>query len=621
MTRKNFIIPAIIAAIFLVGGLIGITNNSEKYTTQDEGISIVSETITTTEQPSTKSAAELSSTQSHEDEDDYSWNTSDDIQIQLNDESITSNSSDVHIEKSVATITKAGTYHIEGTLLDGQIVVDTDDDDTVRIVLDDVDITSSDNSPIYVKKADKVVIVLADNTTNYITDGSSYTSEEIEDAPNAAIFSMADLTIYTNDKGVLDISGNYNDGISSKDGLIIKNATIHVDSIDDGIRGKDYLIVENTTINIDAGGDGLKSDNSEDAEKGYITLYNSNITIDSEGDAIAAETAVTMDGGTVDLTSGGGSAYTFNEDVSKKGIKALESFVIHSGTLIVDSADDALHSNNSIVINGGDITLSSGDDGIHADTSVEINGGDLTITKSYEGIEGSLITINDGNIHITASDDGLNVAGGNDSSAMGRPGAGGFDAVQEGAYLYLNGGYVYINAGGDGLDSNGSVAMTGGVVIVNGPTNNGNGPLDYNGSFAMTGGYLVAVGSSGMAQAPTSNISTQASMLVNLTSSQQAGTLVNIADASGNSVLTFSPAKTYQSVLLSSPELEQGETYTLSLGGTSTGSSEDGLYTTGTYNGGTEYTTVTLSGVVTTSGTGGMGGGMPGGDMRGGGRR
>ncbi|WFR63896.1 hypothetical protein P9222_06590 [Paenibacillus amylolyticus] len=175
-----------------------------------------------------------------------------------------------------------------------------------------------------------------------------------------------------------------------------------------------------------------------------------------------------------------------------------------------------------------------------------------------------------------------------------------------------------MNAGGDGLDSNGSITMTGGTVIVNGPTDNGNGPLDYDGTFEMSGGYLVAVGSSGMAQG-TSDTSTQNAIVMTYTSTQKAGTLVHVEDNTGNNILTFAPVKDYQSVVVSSPDLKADGSYVIYSGGTSTGKAVDGLYTDGTYSGGTQVvafqstsnvTWVNESGVTTANtGMGGPGGG------------
>jgi hypothetical protein len=285
-------------------------------------------------------------------------------------------------------------------------------------------------------------------------------------------------------------------------------------------------------------------------------------------------------------------------------MKAGVDITITGGTVNIDSSDDALHSNDSLTIYDGEIVLASGDDGIHADATLEINGGNLTITKSYEGIESATVTINDGTIHIVSSDDAINVAGGADGSSIdGRPGQNAF-ATSGSYHLYINGGYIAIDAGGDGLDSNGSITMTQGTVLVNGPTNDGNSALDYIGTFDITGGFLVATGSSGMAEAPSAS-STQYSILYSFQSQQAAGTLVHIETEDGQAVLTFVPTKTYQSVVLSSPELENGSTDVLYTGGSSTDTVTDGLYTDGTYTAGTQVASLTISGMVTTAGSAG----------------
>jgi hypothetical protein len=274
---------------------------------------------------------------------------------------------------------------------------------------------------------------------------------------------------------------------------------------------------------------------------------------------------------------------------------------IEGGTLEIDSSDDSLHSNDRLAIEGGDLTLTSGDDGIHADTSVTVSGGDLRIAKSYEGLESAAITIEGGNIHLVSSDDGINVAGGNDGSALGgRPGQGTFNASGN-QYLAIDGGYISVDATGDGLDVNGAIAMAGGIVIVSGPTANNNGALDYDGGFKITGGTVIAAGSAGMAQAPDTT-STQNSLMVNFAASQPAGTLVSVQTEAGEEILTFAPARAYQSVVLSSPELEKGTTYVVYTGGTATGTAADGVYRGGQYTAGTKIATLTVSGVVTTSG-------------------
>ena len=528
----------------------------------------------------------------HEESSDYTWNNSQVINIVLNDNGIVVNGSGTTINGSKLTITTGGTYSLNGTLSDGQIVVDSDDNNIVRLVLNGIDITNSTSAPFYIKNSKKTVIVLNDNTENKVTDKASYVYEDTaEEEPNATIFSKDDLSIYGNGKLVID--ANFNDGISCKDGIVIAGGNIEIDAVDDGIRGKDYLVVKDGDISINCSGDGLKSDNDADSAKGYVYIENGTFDINSGADAISGQSDVLISHGTFDLTSGKGSSGYSSGSVSTKGIKAGTSLIIDNGELTINSSDDAVHSNGNLVINGGDITISSGDDGLHADSYLGVNGGDVNIQKSYEGIESRIaISLNGGNIFVTSSDDGINAAGGGGSEGgWGSTGSGNY-------YLYINGGYIVTNAVGDGFDINGSILMTGGEVIINGPTSNANGAIDYDRAFKITDGLFIAAGSAGMAQAP-GTASTQYSVLINFSSTFKAGTLINVQSSSGDEILTFSPLKTFRSLAFSSSKLKSGSTYNIYYGGSSTGTVNNGLYENGTYTPGTKYGSFTISSVVT----------------------
>ena len=558
-----------------------------------------------TSDPSNITIAEAvgSNEDDHEDEGDYIWDSSDVITITLNIDSISvDDENGTTIDETTVTITSAGTYSIKGTLEDGQIIVDTNDEEVVRLILNGVNISSTTNAPVYVANAEKTIIVLADNTENYLTDNGG-------NEDNGALLSRDDLTIYGN--GSLTVSGNANDAIRSNDGLIIKSGNITVTSVDDGIRGKDYLVIKGGNITVNSVGDGLKSDNAEEENRGYISIEDGTIDITStQGDAITAQTDLLVTGGTFTLTSGGGSAVT-PDDVSTKGLKAGVCIVIDDGDFTISSSDDAIHSDHMILINNGTYHIASGDDGIHADTSLEINGGIFVISQSYEGLESTIVTINNGHFQIYASDDGINSAAGGGGGfapggGWGGGGGGGFGSPGE-FYIYINGGFIYIESDCDGLDTDGYIEMSGGVLIINGPVPGSfpNGAIDYGfGSFKLTGGTLVGVGSSDMAQGPSTS-STQYSVLVNFRSSQPANRLVHIQNASGETVLTFSPAKAYQSIVFSSAELATGS-YDLYLGGTSTGTLSYGIYEDGTYSPGTKYTSFEISTIVTTIGGGGF---------------
>jgi len=555
--------------------------------------------------------------------------TADVASIELLGETIAYAGDGASVSGSTITIVSAGTYSVSGVLRDGQIIVDTPDEKTVALILNGVSITSSTSAPIYIINAEKVVITLADGTESTVTDGDAYALTDAESGePNAAIFSNDDLTIGGN--GALVVNANYNHGIASDDDLKITGGTINVSSVNDALKGKDSIVIQDGTVMLNAGGDGMHASNTDDAGKGNVSIEGGTLVITAALDGIQAETQLLVSGGDITVSSGGGSvnasqradwgtwgqgnsAVEPDAAISAKGLKAGVDLTIENGTITIDSSDDAIHSNDRMTVNGGTIVIASGDDGLHADATLLINGGELAITKSYEGIESAAITINDGAIRVVSSDDGINTAGGADGSALGgRPGRNTFS--DSGDYsLTITGGYVAVDALGDGIDSNGPIDMSDGVVLINGPTGNMNGALDYMGSFTITGGLLVAAGSSGMAQAPSES-STQHSVIVNFPSVMAAGTLVHMEAAVGQGVLTFAPVKDYQSIVVSSPELANGETYAIYVGGSSTGVVADSLYTGGSYAAGTRVTDLTISSIVT--GVGNYGGfmrGRPGG--------
>ena len=544
-------------------------------------------------------------TADHDNADDYVYDEAEAAAISLGD-TITADSNSVDVDGTTATITAAGTYLVAGTVTEGQLIVDAGDDAVVQIVLDDATITNSDGAAIAVMSAEKAIVILADGSTNTLTDGTAYVLAEGETEPNAALYSAADLSI--SGDGSLMVFGNYNDGIASKDGLVIDSGDITVVAADDGIRGKDYVVVNDATLDITSGGDGIKADNDEDETKGYITITAGIVNLNVGGDAIQAATDVVITGGDFTISAGGGSSATVAVDDSAKAVKGAASVVIEGGTFSIDAADDAIHSNVSAVINDGLFEISTGDDAVHADETVEVNGGTLDVVRSYEGIEGTIVTINGGDISIIASDDGLNVAGGVDGSgttnAVGATGQdtfrgpGGGGAVGGGPgggapvetpgefYLYINGGLIYINAGGDGIDSNGYVTMNGGTVTIDGPTSGRDCSVDFNGSFEMNGGTLIGTTIDGMTSEAI-DAGSQASMYLTTDSIIAAGTLIHIETSDGEGVVTFEASNSFSVIVFSSPDLVAGQEYNVFFEGTADGDDVYGLYGADAYSPGT----------------------------------
>lgn len=517
--------------------------------------------------------------------------------IAFNGNSIDASGANLSVNGSTLTISGAGDYLISGTLKDGQIIIAADKEDIVHIFFDGVNLTSEDGSPFVLLNADKVVLTLIEGSTNSITDGASYAATGDED-PDAAMYAKDDLTI--NGTGSLSVTSS-EIGIHSSNDLILIDATVTVDSDKDGLKGKDKVILQDAIVTVNAGNDGIQSTNSVDQGAGYIAISGGVLNITSGLDGIQAQSQVLISSGELTVVSG----TTAGSDQSGKAIRADLDLSIQGGNLTLTSeSDDTLNSKDTLTISGGTLTLNASDDALHADETLLINGGDINILSSNEGLEAADVIINDGILHINASDDGINTSTGTVDYVKG-----GANMTQDdGSSLTITGGTIYLSALGDGVDSNGRITMSGGTLIAFGPTASNNGTLDYNQSFTLSGGTILAVGSSGMAQQASS--STINTVMVNLSTTLPSGTLVSILDSNGNLVVAFETIKTANSIVLASDTLAKG-TYTVMTGGTLNGTLIDHATFSGTVSSGTQLTTFTIASTITTSGTatGGPGGG------------
>lgn len=526
-----------------------------------------------------------------------SYDTAGAVTIRLNGDSIACNSSAVKISGTTATLSKEGTYILSGQLDDGMILIDAPDSHKLQLVLDGVSIHSESCAPIYIRQADKVFLTLATGSSNTLSNGSGFTAID-ENNIDAVIFSKEDLTV--NGSGTLRLTSPAGHGIVSKDSLKITAGTYDIQAASHGIAGKDDVCISGAELHITAGKDGIHSENDDDETLGFVYLESGKFVIDAQFDGISASSAMTVLGGNYDITAGGGSAngeshaqsgfggpggggrpggqggrpggstqQTEETTESRKGFKATGDLAISGGVFTLNTADDALHANASITISGGSFQIASGDDGMHADETLTVTAGTMDITESYEGLEALHIIVSGGQISLVASDDGLNAAGGTDSSGFG----GGFGGDRFGGNrggssassgsMVISGGELHIRASGDGMDANGTLDISGGFITVCGPTQGDTATLDYDTRATITGGTFIGTGAMGMAQTFSDN--NQGVIAVRV-GNQSAGTQIAVVDSSGKVLLTHSPELSFAVVIVSSPELVSGQTYTLQLG-------------------------------------------------------
>lgn len=268
------------------------------------------------------------------------------------------------------------TYRLSGQLSDGKIVIAAGEEDVVRIILDNADVASSSGSPFVVQGANEAIVYLADGTTNSLADAATY-ADQGEDSPNAALYSMADPTIAGS--GSLTVNGKYNDGIVSKDGLVLAAGNVTVDAVDDGIRGKDYTVLLDGAYQVTAGGDGVKSDNDTEDGRGWLLVNGGTLTVKAGDDGVKAYSQLTVAGGNVTVAE------------SEEGLEAAH-IAVSGGTVNVTSNDDGVNaaggSSASGTTQGGGMGGMGGGGGeTVGDYTVDVSGGSLTINSQGDGLD------------------------------------------------------------------------------------------------------------------------------------------------------------------------------------------------------------------------------------------
>ena len=541
------------------------------------------------------------------------------------------------IDGTDVSITAAGTYVFSGDCDNGSITVKKGVTG-VTIVLNGLTLTNDDSAAITLNKTAEASLIAAAGTTNTVADTEGSNDE------NAAVKVKSGAALAIGGTGTLTVDGNAKNGIKGAADAVITVAEVklNINAANDGLSCDDELNITGGTLSITAGGDAVKAspdtgdtENPDTTSLGNVTISGGTLTLNATGEGVQADGDLTISGGTFHVKTNGGHTTALTDDsASCKGFKAGGALTVTGGTLTVDSADDALHAGTDVTISGGTLTLATGDDGVHADNDLVIGtkGASSTttprinITASYEGLEGTTVTVYSGDIDVVASDDGVNAA----SSTLGER--------SDKYAISIAGGDLYIDAGSDGLDSNNDITITGGKVEVYGADAMMDAAIDYDGTFTLSGGTLfgagmepsagtqayIAVGetspSGGMGGGPngqgggqgmtppgdangtngnrptppsfSGNTSTDGTFTPptkpsggNLPNRESAlgikeGSVITVQDSSGKTLCTATALGSMSSVIFSSADIKEGETYTVLVDGTSVGTAEAKLGTT-----------------------------------------
>ncbi len=569
------------------------------------------------------------------DDDSFSFSDLGDLKNDTSSQGATSyTGSDTLLE-----ISNGGDYVLSGTYTKGiQITASKSE---VHIFLNNAAISNAEGVAVATNKNAIVTITAIDGTQNTISNSTDGNAIHIKG------------TLNINGKGTINIASTSKSGIKVTKALSIVDVNLQISSANHGISAQS-VEAQNATINVtSATKDGINAECDDDTttfpknySEGFVALYNTSYTCTVQGDGIQADTLVYIKGGNINITTQGefisysasnlatydlvsddfryiksGSTYKkiASDDRSSlssryalrqscKGIKAGEidytddnenEITVTDGdylisingncTITITSTDDAIHTNSGdVAIFDGNVTINTLDDGITSDNITQINGGTIDIQSSYEGIEGAYVTISGGTINVVASDDGVNAASDDRT-------------IKE--YISISGGNITVNADGDGLDSNGSILITGGTVIVHGPTSGHDAALDADSGIIIQGGTVFSSSTLGMVETPSTN-STQYVLSYAQSTKVASGSTIQIKDENGNELFSVTTQKVCQSTIISLASFEKGKEYTI-------------------YGNGTALETFTISSIITSVGSSasmGRPGGGPGGGFGGGGK-
>ena len=517
-----------------------------------------------------------------------------------------------------------GTYVFTGTGTDSCIAVKKQATAPTTILLAGLDLTSSFTAPITVKKESTTTatITALAGFTNTLTDNAFNNADTYGDptadggngqnaayAESAVIKGKSYSNVTLNGEGTLNLVCNTKNALKVGEygSLTIDELTLNITSVKNGISSDNTMVINGGNVSVTtSGGDAIRSDpdavNAAAGCAGNITVNGGTFNIQASSDGFQAAQDLTINGGDFTIKTGKGyNDNTFNKNtMSCKGLKASDSsddstnteagtnlITINGGTFNLNTADDAIHSNGSLKVTGGEFTIQTGDDGAHADDQADFgveNGNNcaihMTVSTCYEGLEAINLYVHSGCYDITASDDGINAAGGSSNGSdpdPWNPWNSGPGPGNPGDYtLIVSGGMLNVNANGDGLDSNGDESLTGGNIIVWGMQANGdNSPLDCDGTLLIKGATVFGAGSRQMAESPSSSSQPYVTYGSSgwggggSSSSISSGQTVNVKNSSSQTVFSIKAPKNINYAIYSSPSMTSSSGWSIT-GDTST---------------------------------------------------
>ena len=479
-----------------------------------------------------------------------SYDESQATQITLADQTATVTGQGASFSDQTVIITQAGTYVLTGSGKNIKLVVEAADTDQVHLVFQNLTL-EGEGTLLQVNKAQEVVISLAEGSQNALTESQASDDEEVK----ATIHSQVPLTL--NGTGNLTLTALTKNALEVEDDLKLLGGTYTVKAANHGFKAEGALAIEAATLTIEAGKDGLHAEHDEMIERANISLNPTQLSIAATEDGVDAGNELTIKGGTITVSQ------------SEEG---LEARVIRQlgGDVTIKSSDDGVNASagSSSKPSGTSTTSKTTDASATSNSADTSSSASQATTDSAAGSQADQAN-KDKNATPPSPPAGQAQPQGGQPPQNGQgPGGmppGGQEESDPSLQIILEGGTLTVDAEGDGIDSNGTVTISGGSLVVNGSVQGGNGPLDAAGDITITGGTVWALGTSDMLQGFAQG-STQASITANIAGT--AGQTLIILDANGKEVARQTASKDFQAIIMSSGDLVDGQTYTIQVEGT-----------------------------------------------------
>ncbi|MDD4771161.1 MAG: carbohydrate-binding domain-containing protein, partial [Bacteroidales bacterium] len=418
-------------------------------------------------------------------------------------------------------------------------------------------------------------------------------------------FSSGEVQLTTRGSALLESTGvsgryepSYCTAIKGNGSVSFTGATVYIQTSGKGGKGVSSgldFVQKGGYLSVSTTGAGVSYTNAE----GVLDAYQST--------AITSDAGISLLDGTLIVSCSGSAAKGLNADGAliigtKQTSPQIQietsgsSIVLSTGstfggfrpggggeTSVTAAEAKAIKCDGNVCIYNGVTLIYSADDGIKSQTSITMDGGSVSVLKSVEAFEAPVITVNGGTLSLLATDDCFNATYGNGGES------------NDGSILSFHGGLIQAGStGGDAIDSNGSVVMSGGTVVAQGPASSPEVGIDVNGSFKVSGGILVASGPSTQNMEGTTTFQTSTQPVLICTGSLGTNVL-HLTDANAVRLLSFMPVRAAASLTLSTPALSKGSSYKLYVGGSVEGSRLNGLYLDGDYDLGTLKKTLTIN--------------------------